>query len=79
MMSPHFFTATKKRISWQLEPHCLLIAPVEKSVTILPTPTRRYMLGVYEVMAAVTDRFPAITFESCSSGGGRTDPDPGPL
>eukprot|EP00667_Euglena_gracilis_P003193 EG_transcript_3201 len=34
----------------------------------------RYMLGVYEVMAAVTDRFPAITFESCSSGGGRTDP-----
>ena len=34
----------------------------------------RYMLGVYEVMDAITDRFPDILFESCSGGGGRFDP-----
>jgi alpha-galactosidase len=34
----------------------------------------RYMLGVYEVMDIITDRFPDILFESCSGGGGRFDP-----
>jgi alpha-galactosidase len=34
----------------------------------------RYLLGVYEVMDAITDRFPNILFESCSGGGGRFDP-----
>ncbi|TAH67147.1 MAG: alpha-galactosidase [Anaerolineaceae bacterium] len=34
----------------------------------------RYMLGVYEVMDTITDRFPHVLFESCSGGGGRFDP-----
>lgn len=34
----------------------------------------RYMLGVYEVMDKITDRFPNVLFESCSGGGGRFDP-----
>ena len=34
----------------------------------------RYILGVYEVMDVITDRFPDILFESCSGGGGRFDP-----
>lgn len=34
----------------------------------------RYILGVYEVMDQITDRFPNILFESCSGGGGRFDP-----
>ena len=34
----------------------------------------RYMLGVYQVMDIITDRFPDILFESCSGGGGRFDP-----
>jgi alpha-galactosidase len=34
----------------------------------------RYMLGVYQVMDTITDRFPDILFESCSGGGGRFDP-----
>lgn len=34
----------------------------------------RYILGVYEVMDRITDRFPDILFESCSGGGGRFDP-----
>ena len=34
----------------------------------------RYMLGVYEVMDRITDKFPDVLFESCSGGGGRFDP-----
>ncbi|MFB9328007.1 alpha-galactosidase [Paenibacillus aurantiacus] len=34
----------------------------------------RYILGLYEVMDAITSRFPHILFESCSGGGGRFDP-----
>ncbi len=34
----------------------------------------RYMLGLYEVMDIITDRFPDILFEGCSGGGGRFDP-----
>lgn len=34
----------------------------------------RYMLGLYEVMDTITERFPDILFESCSGGGGRFDP-----
>ncbi|HWT76495.1 MAG TPA: alpha-galactosidase [Mobilitalea sp.] len=34
----------------------------------------RYILGVYQVMDIMTDRFPDILFESCSGGGGRFDP-----
>lgn len=33
----------------------------------------RYMLGLYGIMEALTQRFPDILFESCSSGGGRFD------
>lgn len=33
----------------------------------------RYMLGLYEVLEALTARFPAILFESCASGGNRFD------
>jgi alpha-galactosidase len=34
----------------------------------------RYMLGLYQVMDTITDRFPEVLFESCSGGGGRFDP-----
>lgn len=34
----------------------------------------RYVLGLYELMDRLTERFPHILFESCASGGGRFDP-----
>jgi alpha-galactosidase len=34
----------------------------------------RYMLGLYDLYARLTRRFPEILFESCASGGGRFDP-----
>ncbi|HWR18332.1 MAG TPA: alpha-galactosidase [Clostridia bacterium] len=33
----------------------------------------RYTLGLYEVLKALTERFPSILFESCASGGNRFD------
>lgn len=34
----------------------------------------RYMLGLYRVLAKVTEEFPEILFENCAGGGGRFDP-----
>ena len=34
----------------------------------------RYILGLYELLERITQRFPQILFESCASGGGRFDP-----
>ena len=33
----------------------------------------RYMLGLYRLMGALTERFPKILFEGCASGGNRFD------
>ena len=33
----------------------------------------RYMLGLYRVISALKERFPAVLFESCSAGGNRFD------
>lgn len=33
----------------------------------------RYMLGVYSLLRRLTDRFPAVVFENCASGGNRFD------
>lgn len=33
----------------------------------------RYILGLYEILEVLTERFPNILFESCSSGGNRFD------
>lgn len=33
-----------------------------------------YVLGYYKIVSAVTEAFPEVLFEGCSSGGGRFDP-----
>ncbi len=33
----------------------------------------RYMLGLYQILKTLTERFPKILFESCASGGNRFD------
>lgn len=35
--------------------------------------SHRYILGLYDVMERLTNEFPDVLFESCSSGGGRFD------
>lgn len=34
----------------------------------------KYMLGLYRVLELLTEKYPDVLFESCSSGGGRFDP-----
>ncbi|MDR1464095.1 MAG: alpha-galactosidase [Oscillospiraceae bacterium] len=34
----------------------------------------RYVLGLYELLERLTQKFPEVLFESCSGGGGRFDP-----
>lgn len=34
----------------------------------------RYMLGLYEILEELTERFPEVLFEGCAGGGGRYDP-----
>ena len=36
--------------------------------------SHRFMLGLYEIMEEITNRFPHVLFEGCASGGGRFDP-----
>ncbi len=36
--------------------------------------SHRYMLGVYEMQRRLTEEFPDLLLENCSSGGGRFDP-----
>lgn len=36
--------------------------------------SHRYVLGLYRILSEVTERFPKVLFENCSSGGGRFDP-----
>lgn len=36
--------------------------------------SHRYMLGLYEILETLTEKFPHVLFESCSGGGGRYDP-----
>lgn len=34
----------------------------------------RYMLGLYELLEKLTEKYPRVLFEGCSGGGGRFDP-----
>lgn len=36
--------------------------------------SHRYVLGLYHVLEALTEKFPEVLFESCAGGGGRYDP-----
>ncbi|SFL98171.1 alpha-galactosidase [Halanaerobium salsuginis] len=36
--------------------------------------SHRYIIGLYRVLAEITEAFPYILFESCAGGGGRFDP-----
>lgn len=36
--------------------------------------SHRYVLGLYNILETITNKFPHVLFESCASGGGRFDP-----
>jgi alpha-galactosidase len=45
------------------------LSPIQQKET-----SHRYILGLYEMLEYLTNRYPNILFESCSGGGGRFDP-----
>lgn len=47
-----------------------VILPIERQGEVY----HRYVLGVYELLEAITSRYPNILLEGCSGGGGRFDP-----
>ena len=36
--------------------------------------SHRYVLGLYELMDRLTEKFPSLMIENCAAGGGRFDP-----
>lgn len=66
-------TASIDYVKWDMNRHMTeafsLALPKERRMES----QHRYMLGLYEVMERITQRFPEVLFESCSGGGGRFD------
>ena len=58
-------------VKWDMNRH---MSDLYSAVTAGGELPHRYMLGLYEVLEALTVRFPNILFENCSGGGGRFDP-----
>ncbi len=61
-------------IKWDMnrymtEPFCRTEKPENQGKTM-----HKYILGVYDLYSRLTERYPEILFESCSSGGARFDP-----
>lgn len=61
-------------IKWDMNRHMTEVG----SVALPPERQRevphRYMLGLYRILEWLSNRYPSILMESCSSGGGRFDP-----
>ncbi|UZW14877.1 alpha-galactosidase [Clostridium pasteurianum] len=61
-------------VKWDMNRHMTDIGSAALPVERQRETAHRYILGLYNVMDRITNRFPKVLFESCSSGGGRFDP-----
>ena len=60
-------------VKWDMNRHLTNIGSLFLETKHQRETAHRYMLGVYDIMQRITQQFPDILFESCSSGGGRFD------
>lgn len=60
-------------VKWDMNRNMSEVASTVLSSNRQKETYHRYMLGLYEVLEEITNRFPNILFESCSGGGGRFD------
>ena len=60
-------------VKWDMNRHLTDVGSSAYSPCQQGEITHRYVLGLYYIMQTLTDEFPDILFESCSSGGGRFD------
>ncbi|RYM02893.1 alpha-galactosidase [Sporolactobacillus sp. THM7-7] len=61
-------------VKWDMNRHMTEIGSASLPADRQRETAHRYILGLYSVIETLTERFPDILFESCSSGGGRFDP-----
>lgn len=61
-------------VKWDMNRHMTEIGSAQLPADRQRETAHRYILGLYELIEALTSRFPDVLFENCSSGGGRFDP-----
>lgn len=61
-------------IKWDMNRHLTEVYSAALPIDRQGEAYHRYILGLYDVLARITEAFPDVLFESCSGGGGRFDP-----
>ncbi|MGM0125297.1 alpha-galactosidase [Enterococcus sp. AZ194] len=61
-------------IKWDMNRNMTEVASVLRETDQQMETSHRYILGLYEFLEKLTNRYPTILFENCSGGGGRFDP-----
>jgi alpha-galactosidase len=74
MLTDVLSSASISYVKWDMNRNMTEIGSEKLTKERQQETAHRYMLGLYQVMDIITDRFPDILFESCSGGGGRFDP-----
>lgn len=73
-MKAVFSSCRPDYVKWDMNRHLALAGSAALSPEQQGESRHRHILGVYQVMEALTDAFPEILFEGCAGGGGRMDP-----
>lgn len=60
-------------VKWDMNRYLTEVFSIELSANRQGEVYHRYVLGLYELMAYFTNKYPQILFEGCSGGGGRFD------
>ncbi|MGX7203708.1 alpha-galactosidase [Enterococcus pingfangensis] len=61
-------------IKWDMNRHLTEVGSFHLPNDQQKEVSHRYVLGLYRILIEVTEQFPKVLFENCSSGGGRFDP-----
>ncbi len=74
VLSDVFSSAPITYVKWDMNRSLTEIGSALASPERQIETAHRFVLGLYGILEALTAKFPDILFESCASGGGRTDP-----
>jgi len=73
MLTDILSSAPISYVKWDMNRHLTELGSAQLEPERQPELNHRYVLGVYEVLEAITTKFPDILFEGCAGGGGRFD------
>jgi alpha-galactosidase len=74
MLSEVLGSANIAYVKWDMNRSMSEIGSLDLSSEKQQELTHRYILGLYDLLERLTEKFPDVLFESCASGGGRFDP-----